>query len=319
MYDEFVMVEFALPWHRDVSQTPGFPEAVAEAAAEAKAGGRRLQVQAFAPDDRSVPGRRRVMYFRRPPAEGGAGADDDGVLEAAPFDGVEYVVAEDALPALLRLLLFGEGEADRFESYRVHRRGVRDLFVCTHGARDACCGKFGAALLQQLQDMVGTGAAADGRGVGSDDGAVRVWRVSHIGGHRFAPTVIDLPSGRYWGGLVDGALKTLLANDGSLDGLRPYYRGWTGLRSAQEQVAEAEAWRRVGATWQRRKKWIWTVASAADPELTTVAVEWRDPDTGAEGRFEVDVAVSHVIELPESCGKEEIQSKQWMVVRFDEA
>jgi hypothetical protein len=51
--------------------------------------------------------------------------------------------------------------------------------VCTHGERDACCARLGRALHRALS-------------------AARpevTWQTSHLGGHRFAPTMLHLPSG----------------------------------------------------------------------------------------------------------------------------
>ncbi|MBS2040518.1 hypothetical protein JST97_36365 [bacterium] len=55
--------------------------------------------------------------------------------------------------------------------------------VCTHGSRDACCGSLGPRLAQALRNS----------------GESQVWEVSHIGGHRFAPTLWHLPSWRVYG------------------------------------------------------------------------------------------------------------------------
>ena len=57
------------------------------------------------------------------------------------------------------------------------------LLVCTHGARDRCCALLGMPLYRAL--------AAEIPG--------RVWRSSHQGGHRYAPTVIVLPWGLQYG------------------------------------------------------------------------------------------------------------------------
>ncbi len=81
----------------------------------------------------------------------------------------------------------------------VHRFGLRHesgkqlarlepiWLVCTHGSRDSCCGTVGVRLAQQLRQL----------NVG------RVWEVSHIGGHRFAPTLWHLPSWRVYGRLPE--------------------------------------------------------------------------------------------------------------------
>ena len=56
----------------------------------------------------------------------------------------------------------------------------RKLLICTHGSRDRCCGRLGTILHR----------SASARWPDVD-----VHRISHTGGHRFAPTAILLPSG----------------------------------------------------------------------------------------------------------------------------
>ncbi|MDO8731072.1 MAG: sucrase ferredoxin [Actinomycetota bacterium] len=62
-------------------------------------------------------------------------------------------------------------------------------FVCTHGARDACCALLGRSVYDELLADVPT------------DERSSVWEISHIGGHRFAPTILTLPSGSVHGRL----------------------------------------------------------------------------------------------------------------------
>jgi Sucrase/ferredoxin-like len=56
------------------------------------------------------------------------------------------------------------------------------LLVCTHGQRDPCCGLEGQALVDAI--------------AGPD-----VFACSHLGGHRFAPTAMVLPTGYVYGRL----------------------------------------------------------------------------------------------------------------------
>ena len=56
------------------------------------------------------------------------------------------------------------------------------LLVCTHGRRDRCC-------------------ALDGRALALAIGDADVWESSHLGGHRFAPTALVLPTGYLYGRL----------------------------------------------------------------------------------------------------------------------
>ncbi|MCU0266029.1 MAG: sucrase ferredoxin [Actinomycetia bacterium] len=58
------------------------------------------------------------------------------------------------------------------------------LLVCTNSRRDTCCALHGRPAVDELA------AARPGR----------VWESSHLGGHRFAPTVLSLPDGFVYGG-----------------------------------------------------------------------------------------------------------------------
>jgi hypothetical protein len=59
------------------------------------------------------------------------------------------------------------------------------LLVCTHGRRDRCCALDGRALTAALHQA----------------GEPHVWECSHLGGHRFAPTALVLPTGYLYGRL----------------------------------------------------------------------------------------------------------------------
>lgn len=56
-------------------------------------------------------------------------------------------------------------------------------FVCTHGKRDRCCSVRGIPVFQAFCELAGG----------------RAWQTSHIGGHRFAATLIAMPSGQCLG------------------------------------------------------------------------------------------------------------------------
>ena len=59
------------------------------------------------------------------------------------------------------------------------------MLVCTHGTRDLCCAVDGLALARGLAET-------------ETDG---IWECSHLGGHRFAPTALVLPTGYLYGRL----------------------------------------------------------------------------------------------------------------------
>lgn len=66
--------------------------------------------------------------------------------------------------------------------------------VCTNGKRDRCCALYGRPLAAEL--------AAGGAG--------EVWETTHLGGHRFSPTMLVLPYGYAYGRVDAHHAKTVL-------------------------------------------------------------------------------------------------------------
>jgi hypothetical protein len=89
---------------------------------------------------------------------------------------VERHALEDPADALrLDLDALGAGHPTA-----VAARWTHDVFaVCAHGERDPCCARLGRPLHRAL-----LAARPDA-----------TWQTSHLGGHRFAPTLLHLPSG----------------------------------------------------------------------------------------------------------------------------
>ena len=199
----------------------------------------------FASDEAwSVPGMTRVMDF---------------VLPEAPFSEYardEYLIPTDRVAELFRDSLFG-GEHPELASFKVPENpALRDMFVCTHGAIDACCAKFGYPLFKLLRHM------AD-----KPDYTLRVWRCTHFGGHRFAATMMEMPQGRYWGHLEAHDLGPIVRRDGDTALIRKRYRGWAALPYGAAQVAEGELFRQGG--------WAWTECAVAASE--TPPFDWENP------------------------------------------
>jgi hypothetical protein len=272
-YRGIVLAEIPLPWPREIAEHP----ALAGAAAALGAAGMRLQ--GLMPDERSDPSRRRLMAFTRP---GGAFdryrerawavADDllgDAVAAIAGSDG------GDAGPAVAQ-----PGLDPRSDATRVGRH----VLVCTHGRRDACCGTLGTRLALSLQ----------GLGAG-----VHVWRTSHTGGHRFAPTALLLPEGTMWAYLDIERLVGISDRTLVLDEAARLYRGCTGLDGPEVQAAEREALRSIGWSWLDHRRRGEVLESAGGRSLVRIDAEAPD---GTRLRFEATVEVVRVLPVPD-CGK----------------
>ncbi|TDV43634.1 sucrase ferredoxin [Actinophytocola oryzae] len=143
------------------------------------------------------------------------------------------------------------------------------LLVCTNGRRDVCCALRGRPVAAAL-------AATHGD---------QVWECTHIGGHRFAPTAVLLPTGYSYGRLTADTGARLLAGD-PLPGDCRGRSTW----SAAGQVAELAVRGLIGDT---------------DPDTLTVD-DQPDNDvhvTHSDGRaWRVTVAEHTGPPRPASCG-----------------
>ncbi|MFJ5679203.1 sucrase ferredoxin [Streptomyces sp. NPDC093097] len=105
------------------------------------------------------------------------------------------------------------------------------VLVCTNGKRDRCCALLGRPLAAQL--------AADG---------CAAWEVTHIGGHRFSPTLFVLPYGYAYGRASAQLVKDVV-------------EAARGGRVALDQCRGRSTWDRPG--------------QAADLAVRELIREWR--------------------------------------------
>ena len=82
-------------------------------------------------------------------------------------------------------------------------------FVCTNGQRDLCCSRFGLPIYRALRESLGD----------------RVWQVTHLGGHRFAPNVLVQPAGLLYGRIKADSLSAFVQTVEHGDVAFPHLRG----------------------------------------------------------------------------------------------
>lgn len=134
---------------------------------------------------------------------------------------------------VIRKYLSGE-----YVDYEVKNYYSRDILVCTHGGHDQCCAKYGNPFQFYARNII----------VDLNWNHVRVWRSTHFGGHRFAPTAIDLPQGRYYGLLNQSSFRSILTLSGDIDYFNQVYRGW-GILPPALQILEREFILDYGWDW----------------------------------------------------------------------
>ena len=223
----YVMLELPLPWKYDLLDSPNVPPGLKDLVHSLYAQQIYPGLVGFAPDDAwSVPGMTRVI---------------DYTLPSPPFSGFgqrEYLIPTSQVTEVLGESLAG-GSTGALDAYAVRAPvDQRDIFVCTHGAIDACCATYGYPMYKLLRHMADNPAHQ-----------LRAWRCTHFGGHRFAATLLDMPQGRYWGHLTAQDLGPIVRREGDIELMRKRYRGWAALPYGGAQVAEGEAFRRAGWDW----------------------------------------------------------------------
>jgi hypothetical protein len=135
----------------------------------------------------------------------------------------------------------------------------------------------------------------------------RVWRCSHTGGHRFAPTAITVADGRAWAWADADLLAAITRRAIPVDELVERDRG-SVLLDPWVQPLERELFRRHGWPWLDGELLAASATVADDGRRATTEVTWRAVDGRehtATGDVEVtrDVPVLVCGEPPEAATK----------------
>ncbi|MFF6912299.1 sucrase ferredoxin [Streptomyces sp. NPDC012466] len=150
--------------------------------------------------------------------------------------------------------------------------------VCTNGKRDRCCALLGRPLAAEL----------------ATSGVEGVWEVTHLGGHRFSPTVLVLPYGYAYGRAEAHSLKEVL--HGAREG-----------RIVVEGCRGGSAWERPGQAAElavRTATGEYTAEALSVVRTAGAASGWEVTVAHADGRrWQVEVAQGAALPpRAESCG-----------------
>lgn len=194
----------------------------------------RVRLLAAVPHD---PDRRRVIAFR--PAPGGMTRAECELGDDAA-SGLRDVLAVEPRPIAVG-------------------SGPRTVLVCTQGSHDVCCGVRGVELADWAE---------------AELPELELFRVSHTGGHRFAPTAMTLPDGRMWAFLDEPLLAGIVSQSVPAADAAAHSRGWWGARGGPAQVAEAAVFAEVG--WSLDGIGRTTAVQRRDDGGATAVVETAD-------------------------------------------
>lgn len=276
---EFLLIEWPRPWDASALNTESLPDEIQTAYSEASRNNQFVgKCLLFDRDPEYSGDEFRVFYYTLPDPP------------HAQYQKEEYLVPQVHLADLCTTILQNAEERNKFDEYRhSDRQKRREIFVCNHRERDPCCGKYGAELFLNLRNEY----ANPNR---------RIWKISHIGGHRFAPNVIDFPDGRYWGRLQENELDNFIYRNGSFEQIAERYRGWCAL-STPEQVAEQDLLIEHDWAWMRQKKEATLQHVPSDRDQFQVEFQCH-PEEGDTETFSRNVQKTEAIErLGTPCGE----------------
>jgi hypothetical protein len=161
------------------------------------------------------------------------------------------------------------------------------VLVCTNGKRDACCAIKGNQLLRSVHDRF------------------VMWECSHLGGHRFAPSVLFVPSGYVAGRVTKSDITAMSAHSPTLP--LDKIRGLS-LFSAPQQVADIVV--RQHAQWEDLtvQTTVAQLDSAQHPDHTFLV------SSTTNEAFIISLEQQHSRPLKESCISDPIISSYWVPV-----
>lgn len=222
---------------------------------------------------------RRVIAFR--PVDGGATRS-------------ERSMGADHVSALRGVLDDTDADSVLVES------GVTSLLVCTQGSHDLCCGTDGAAFADWADQNL----------------EVEVFRVSHTGGHRFAPTAMTIPDGRMWAYLDPPTAIEIVETRREQASVVGQCRGWWGTPTGPAQVGERAVFAELGFDLDTQSRSVVAEEPSADSGARRVLVTVDDEGsaqtyavTVAPGRQVATIACNAPGGLPVKSGQEWVVTK----------
>jgi hypothetical protein len=254
-HQTYILVECLPPWASDAFDSKHVPQNLKDLVAEIKRANLSVRFLLISSTQLEIPKSTKVLIY-----------DKKRELLSNGYTRKEFDVENiEQVAPLVRQYL--DGEILNCES---ETNQLRDILVCTHGRHDKCCAKYGNPFYFQSVATISN--------LQLDN--VRIWKASHFGGHRFAPTMIDFPDGRYYGVLDRDSFKSILTRTGDIKVLNKVYRGW-GILPTSIQAMERELILRYGWDWFNYKVAGNIIEQNSDSSVLRAEITFEQPNGSA--------------------------------------
>ena len=274
-YQTYVLIECCVPWEYEAFNSQQIPQNLKDLVEEVEHSKQKIRFLLVNNDQTKCANQRKVLIYDNKHQELFGG------YEKHEFNADSI----DKVAGIVKSYLAGEVDCE------TENNPSRDILVCTHGSHDMCCASYGNPFYAQATALVGELELND----------VRVWRSSHFGGHRMAPTAIDLTDGRYYGNLDRNSLQSILTRTGDIECLNKVYRG-SGVLSNPIQVLERKLIMLYGWDWFNYKVAGQIIASDIKNDAFLAEITFEKADGIYTYRADLVKDETKTVRLKSSCG-----------------
>lgn len=246
----------------------------------------------------------------RPPP-GDVSEDEEFLLHLYPGNGRHAVVGPYSLRTLpkdLSTAIDSSIASSPLPSARYSKPGTEEahIYICTHGSRDCRCGVAGNELLLSLQAAVRNHALTTLQQ--SSPGSpppkrVRIFPISHIGGHKYAANALVYPHGDWYGNLRESDTPLLLRAALGVGTSRH------DLRDERERLVHWSRWRgRIGVGKEEMGK-VWDQWGGGMVLSAVVTPRRRGRASAVKKEEEEEVATPQPLQPPTSTPEVEVEAE----------
>jgi hypothetical protein len=222
-YQTYILVECPTPWMSEAFNSKWVPDNLRVLVSQVQRSKQPIRFLLIANDESHRVKETTLLIYQKQ-----AGLSNGYRKQEFKLPNIEQVAG------VVQKWLSGDNSSD----YQVENNITRDILICTHGSHDQCCARYGNPFYFHAKNTISE----------LELDHTRIWRSSHFGGHRFAPTAIDLPEARYYGKLDQDSFRSILTRTGDIQFLENVYRGW-GILPPALQILEREIIFSQGWEW----------------------------------------------------------------------
>ena len=251
-YSVYVLIECPYPWEYNAFESRFFPKNLEILMAEVKREKLPLRFLLITQNQSYKQNNRKILIYEKE--------------QCSFINGYKKYEFEVKNPEKIAPIIKKYLAGDNLDT-KTQNNETRDILICTHGSHDKCCAKYGNPFYMEAKKTISQLSLEN----------TRIWKSSHFGGHRFAPTMIDFPDGRYYGLLNQESFQAVLLRNDNIKLLNQVYRGW-GILPTCIQVLERELIFCHGWEWFEYKINMFNLDISSDKKLIKTQLGVLKPD-----------------------------------------